>query len=246
MLYKSKANRIGVESLAVLGLRIIDTVNKSGLEDAKVSNQFLSFEEVNGRYQEAVSPNNLKQQKKAIDALFNERKALFEEIYVYLQGLLNSPEAEMKSAANLLFEKVNMYGKSFGRLKIADQSLRYIRIIESLKKPEFNAALAKTLLTAKISQLDQIQLNYEDLYMGLGNTQSEKTAPSNIRKEMQDALKLYIDEVRWMATRMNTEPWNTLYKNLEQRFEEVNVSTTRQKPKDNTSASTVSSTESVV
>ena len=91
----------------------------------------------------------------------------------------------------------------------------------------------KTLLTEKIATLDQVQLDYEDMYMGSGNSKSAKVAPSNIRKEMEGAIKLYIDEVHWMANRMETESWTMLYKNLEQRFNEVNVSVTKQKP-DNT------------
>ena len=237
MNYKSKANRIGIFSLALLALRIIETVIKSGIKEARESKLFLQVEEVSGRFQTAVEPGNRKQQKEAIDAKFTERRNLFDEIYIYLQGLLNSPDAEMKSAATLLFEQINKYGKYFGQFKIADQSLRYIRIIESLKKDEFNDAFTKTLLTAKFAALDQLQLDYEELYMGLGNAKAISIAPSNLRKEMENALKVYVEEVRYMAETINTEAWKTLYINVCQRFDEVNVSATRKKS-DNSSDAT--------
>jgi len=237
MNYKSKANRIGIYSLALLALRIIETVIKSAITEARESKLFLQVEEVSGRFQAAIEPGNRKQQKEAVDAKFLERRNLFDEIYTYLQGLLNSPDAEMKNAATLLFNQMNKYGRSYTQLKIADQSLRYIRIIESLKKDEFKDAFTKTLLTAKFAALDQLQLDYEELYMGLGNTKAISTAPSNLRKEMENALKVYVDELHWMAGSYDTEAWNALYKNVCQRFDEVNVSATRKKT-DNSTDST--------
>lgn len=130
---KTKANRIGNESLAQLGMRIIDTVDKSGIEDAKVSKYFLNLEDVNARYQIAIEIGNEKQVKKAIDDKYKERYEVFCQMYLYIQGLLNSPDTEMKAAAIILFEQLKKYGKNFSKDKIADQSLHYGLIIEALK-----------------------------------------------------------------------------------------------------------------
>ena len=227
MNYRSKTNKINNESRAMLALRMIDTVNKSGIEDAKVSNAFVQLTDVNARYQIAIEPGTAKQVSQSITDKYKERTALFTEMYDYLYGLLGSPDAQMKAAATLLFEQFSKYGKNFGKYRLADQSLRYIRIIESLKQPEYAAALAKTQLTDKLAVLDQLQLDYEELYMGRGNTYATKVAPSSLSKELNDAIKLYMDEVNWMATRTNTEAWITLRNNLQRRFDEVNVSVTR-------------------
>jgi len=229
MLYKSKANKIGNQSLAILGLRIIDTVNKSGIEDAKTTKKFQILVEVNDRYQIAIVPGDAKQVSESIKILFKARKVMFNDIYSYLEGLLKSPDVEMREASVLLFAVISKFGKSFHQIKIADQSLRFIRIIESLKKPEFDSALAKTLLTDKLASFNQVQLDYEDLYMGNGNVLSIKIAPSNLRKEMENAIKSHFDEVHWMADSLETELWQSLCKNIEKRFEEVNVSLSRQR-----------------
>jgi hypothetical protein len=228
MKFKSKTNKINNESRAMLVLRIIDTVIKSGIQAARVSKLFLQLEDVSARYQVAIEPGNDKQVKSAITALYKQRSNLFLETYTYLEGLLNSPDIDMKTAATMLFEQVSKYGKSFNRSKIADQSLRYIRIIESLKKPEYAAALTKTMLTEKVALLDQVQLDYEELYMGRGNNSATKVAPTSLRNELNNAIKLYMEEVNWMAGRENSEEWNTLKTNLQQRFDEVNVSMRKQ------------------
>jgi hypothetical protein len=228
MKFKSKTNKINNESRAMLVLRIIDTVIKSGIQAARVSKLFLQLEDVSARYQVAIEPGNDKQVKSAITALYKQRSNLFLETYTYLEGLLNSPDIDMKTAATMLFEQVSKYGKSFNRSKIADQSLRYIRIIESLKKPEYAAALTKTMLTEKVALLDQVQLDYEELYMGRGNNSATKVAPTSLRNELNNAIKLYMEEVNWMARRENSEEWNTLKTNLQQRFDEVNVSMRKQ------------------
>jgi len=226
---KTKANRVGTQSLAILALRIIDTVIKSAIYEARESKQFLNLVEVNGRYQMAVEPGNDKEVSEAIKTLFMDRKTMFGGTYSYLEGLLKSPDVEMRTAATLLFGVVNKYGKNFSSLKIADQSLRYIRIIEALKRPEYNDAIYRTLLNERIGTLDDLQRRYEELYMGSGNDAAAKVAPSNLRKEMENAIKLYADELKWKANSAGTEAWSTLYLNVEQRFNEVNVSVARKK-----------------
>jgi hypothetical protein len=247
MLFKSKANRVGNKSLAALGLRIIDTVEKSGIDEARSSKQFLILKkEVNGRYQIAIVPGDSKEIADNIQALFSERKLMFLDAYDYVQGQTKSPIPDVKEAATILFRELNKFGRTFYKVKIADQSVQYIRIIENLKKPEFQPAVTKISLSDKLSRLDQIQLDYESLYLGKGNSDSTNVAPSNIRKEMQQAVKLYLEELRWLANTNETVQWQTLYRNVEQRFNEVNVSLTRKKTDttDSTTATTTSTTTS--
>lgn len=230
MNYKTKINRISNDSRAMLALRIIETVNKSAIEAASQSKLFLQLVGVNKRYQVAIEPGNSKQVKIAIDALYAQREQLFEETYVYLEGLLNSPDPAMKAAATLLFEQVNKYGKNPGNTKVAGQSLRYIRIIEAVKRPEFADALATTKLTERFTLLDQVQLDYEDLYMGRGNNSATRIAPTRMTNEMNNSIKLFMDEVMWMAAREETPEWITLKANLLKRFDEVKVTPRRQPP----------------
>jgi len=232
MNYKSKANKIGIESLALLGLRIIETVDKSGIGEAKESKQYIELESVNARYQKSIDKDNEKEASSAIKSLFKLRSELFDDMYNYLNGLMKSPDSETKDAANLLFQHISKYGKNFDKLKIADQSFRYIRIIEALKKPEFEAAVIKTMLTERIATFDQTQRDYEDFYMKRGNDSKRRVAPSALRKEMVTAIKSYMDELKWMANSKGTIPWITLRNNVEKRFDEVNVSKTRKLSED--------------
>lgn len=91
MKYKSKTNRINNESGAILALRIIDTVTKSGIEDALTSKSFTQLVDINSRYQIAIEPSNDEQIKLAIKNLFNNRGTTFSEIHSYTEGMLNSP-----------------------------------------------------------------------------------------------------------------------------------------------------------
>ena len=229
MSYKSKANRVGNISLAALGVRIIDTVAKSGIDQATSSKQFLVLQEVNSRYQASIVPGDAKQVSDSIKVLFKSRRVLFDEMYEYVKGQTKSPSPEMKEAALLVFERLNKYGRSYSQAQIADQSVKYIRVIEGLKKSDIAAAVTKIMLTAKVAQLDQLQLDYEDLYLNRGNNSAVRVAPSSLRKEMQETVKLYVEELRWLTNTYDTEEWRALYRNVEQRFSEVNVSNTRKK-----------------
>ena len=82
MKYKSKTNRINNESGAILALRIIDTVTKSGIEDALTSKSFTQLVDINSRYQIAIEPSNDEQIKLAIKNLFNNRGTTFFELWL--------------------------------------------------------------------------------------------------------------------------------------------------------------------
>jgi hypothetical protein len=227
--YKTKANRVGNTSLAALGLRIIDTVEKSGIDEARSSKQFLVLKEVNNRYQLAIVPGDNKTVQNQIRTLFIERKTEFLDMYDYTEGQTKSPVPEVKNAAEAVFKELNKFGRVYDRVKIADQSVQYIRIIENLKKPELQTSITKISLTEKLAGLDQTQLDYESVYLGKGNNNAASVAPSNLRKEMQNAVKTYVEELKWLTNTYETAEWQALYTNVEQRFNEVNVSLTRKK-----------------
>ena len=227
MKIKTKASKVGIESLGALGIRVIDTVNESDIVDATTTKQFLELVEVNDRYQEALEPVNVKEVSDAIDTVFEQRNFKFSAMYVYVNGLLNSPDVEMQAAAKQIFDHLNKYGKNFSRFKLSDQTLHYNHIMESLKRAEYQPALIKMLLVNKVAELDQLHLDYELLYRKRGNSSVSYVAPTYLRIEMEKAVKLYLDEVRWMASQNNTEPWITLSLNVEKRFIELNPSVSR-------------------
>ena len=222
MKIKTKASKVGIESLGALGIRVIDTVNESDVELATSTKQFLELVEVNNRYQEALEPVNQKEVSDVIVALFEQRNVLFGAMYVYVKGLLNSPDVAMQAAAKQIFDHLNKYGRNFSRFKLSDQTLHYNHIVESLKKAEYQPALVKTLLVTKVAELDQLHLDYESLYRKRGNSSVGYVAPTYLRIEMEKAVKLYLDEVRWMASQTKTEAWITLSLNVEKRFLELN------------------------
>lgn len=221
--YKTKASQLTNDSLVILAIRIIETVNQSGNNAARTSRYFLQLVESVNSYKENANSSNMLLLSKAILLLFNKRKALFDDVYDYLAGLLKSPEESMKVAAVQLFDVVSRFGQQFYKVKIADQSLRYMRIIETLKKAEYEGAITKTLLTDRLSQLDDIQMEYENLYMGRGNDKSMAIAPTTIRKEIEAGLKLFYDEMCWNSKLIGTAEWMTLCRNIESRFDEMSV-----------------------
>ncbi len=242
MFYKSKTNKVGNTSLAALGGRIISTVEKSGIDEARSSKQYVILEEVNNRYQQAIMPDDVKQLSENINSLFNQRTEIFLDMYEYVKGLTKSPAPDTKLAALKVFSILNRYGRVLTNVKIADLSVRYIRIIEGLKRTDVAPAVNKVMLTAKLAEFEQIQLDYEDLYMGRGNDSTVRVAPSSLRKEMQEAVKLYVEELKWMANGADTEAWHTLYRNVEQRFNEVNVTATHKKADTSTETPNTSGT----
>lgn len=46
---------------------------------------------------------------------------------------------------------------------------------------------------------------------------------------MQEAVKSYAEELKWLSNNHNTDNWRTLYTNVEQRFNELTVTPNRKK-----------------
>lgn len=75
-----------------------------------------------------------------------------------------------------------MYGKSFKQERIADQTVRYIRIIETLKGADYTAAIAALNATELFAELSEAQTMYEDLLPG---TWQQAIAESANRRDAQ-------------------------------------------------------------
>ena len=226
---KSKANKVGTIALAALSVRVIDTVMKSGIVEATHSKQFVNLLGLNSRYQVAITPNGRLQKSEGLKQLFKLRNKTFVDIYGYVDGQTKSPLADVKLAADKVFVVLNKYGRKISKARIADLTIRYIRIIDLLKMAEMEEALTKISLTDKLAEFESIQISYEELYMELGNEFSERDTPTSLRKEMQNAVKTYADELKWLANNQDTDDWKTLYANVEQRFNEMTVSQSHKK-----------------
>ena len=223
--FRSKTNKVNNKTLDALAARVIDTVIKSGNSDAKVSKRFLLLLALYKRYRQAILLGDEDQLKLAVKAIYKLRSELFAQMYGYLEGLTNSPDADMKAAAILLFRQVNRFGKSFSKLRLADQTTQYRTIIEALNRPEFTIALVKTLLTDKLSAIEQSQGEYEQLYTGFTDINSVIVAPTTLRKELIESIIQYVEEVNILASQVDTPEWYSMCSNLQNRFDEVSITT---------------------
>ena len=198
MKYKSKVTRVTNETLATLGNRVIETVNNSGIEEAVDSKQFQQLLEVNASYQEATNPLNVKQMSSDINNSFDERYRLFQNLIIYIKGMTLSNDEEVRNAALKIWVEISKFRMNFSKLRKADMTLRYIRIIESLKMTELADAILKVKLTEKLNALEAVQLEYESLYINRGNLVAGKVTPSNLRKKIEKELKKHLDETAYI------------------------------------------------
>ena len=211
------------EAIAAVGVRVIDTIEKSGSEEVKQSALFAQLKDVNMRYQSSVEPNGSKLLTDAIEAKYKERETLYIDFYELAFGLQKSRIVAVKEAATVVFKILNMYGKSFKGEKKSDQTVRYLRIIETLKETENAEPIATINATELLAELNVAQTMYEDLYLGRGNRLSLKTPSKEIRKEMNEAVKDIVEEIVLNAKKYPKEANISLMKNIEQRFNEVYI-----------------------
>lgn len=220
---KSKIHKMSSETVATVGLRLIETIEKSGTEEVKNSIYFSQLKEVNNRYRKAIEPVD-KATKMAISGFFDLRREVFANMYDMVRGLTSSRIASDKAAAVRLFSVLNMYGvKSFINIRKADLTQRYKTIVEALKQPKFAADIEQLKLSDMLTELEVAHSTYESMYRAWGDAQSLRIPSAQMRQEMNTALKNIIDEVSFLSGKYPTEANIVLSKNIEQRFAEVYV-----------------------
>lgn len=219
--FKTKASKLSNETLVMLAMRVLETVNQSSVDTAKNAIYFARLNAAIQRYMSTIGTSSEQQFSREITLLFDKRKQFFDGIFIYLKGLCLSPDTEMRLAAELLFEVVNRFGLGFKQQKISDQSLYYMRIIETLKKTDYVAALTKTMLTDKLTAIDNVQMEYETLYMSRGNSKTISKVANELCSEIGHELKLFYDELNWAITVNSTEEQISLRTNIETRMNEI-------------------------
>ncbi len=239
--YLSKTSRISIESLDTLGQRIIDTVNSSVIAEAKISKYFIQLIEVNNRFRQALTPPDYKELTVDIGAKQNQCEDAYLDIYDYLKGLQKSPDAEISIAATKLFGIVGMYGRKYLHIKAADRISRYSRILTELQKEENSAAVSKTMLTTKLTDFATSFQEHEIAFRERGNIRKANKSASSLRAEMEEAVKLYLEDLQWQTRKTDTEKWRVLCSNVEARFDEMNVSRGQRRTASNNSTVRTSS-----
>jgi predicted metalloendopeptidase len=116
------------------------------------------------------------------------------------------------------------------------QSFRYIRIIEALKQPELSAALVKTQLAARVEELDSVQREYENQFSIRSTKLKVKVTASALRRELNEAIRLHIEELKWLAVQTGSEAIRKLCIEVNARVDDLTVSSQKNDTVDDTEA----------
>ena len=238
----SRISKASNESVAMLSKRVLEAVEQSNIQEALNGKAYMAHAELSSQFAKAAEKLKRKELSEPVNKNYNDRRDLFAAMYVYAKGLCNAPDAEMAEAAQQVFKALNMYGQFLGNLKVEVQSFRYIRIIEALKQPELAAALTKMQLTAKVAELDSVQRTYENQFADRSTKIKGNVSASSLRKALNEALKLHIDELNWLARQTDSEALRKLCFEANARVADLVMSSQRNGTEDETGTDTTEQT----
>ena len=201
----SRISKASNESAAMISKRILEAVEQAGIQEALNGKAYQAHTEISLQFAKAAEKLKRKELSKPVNKYYADRSLLFSVMYQYVKGLCNAPDAEMAEAAQQVFKSLNMYGQYLGNLKVEVQSFRYNRIIDALKQPELAAALTKIQLTAKVAELDDNQRAYENQFVERSNKIKSNVSATSLRKSLNEAIRLHIDELNWLARQTESE-----------------------------------------
>jgi predicted metalloendopeptidase len=235
----SRISKASNESVAMLSKRVLEAVEQSNIQEALNGKAYLAHAELSSQFAKAAEKLKRKELSEPVNKHYNDRRDLFAAMYVYAKGLCNAPDAEMAEAAQQVFKALNLYGQFLGNLKVEVQSFRYIRIIEALKQPELVAALTKMQLTAKVAELDNVQRAYENQFADRSNKIKGNVSASSLRRALNEAIKLHIDELNWLARQTESEALRKLCFEVNARVADLVMSSQRNGTEDETVTETL-------
>lgn len=238
----SRISKASNESVAMLSKRVLEVVEQSSIQEALNGKAYMAHAELSSQFAKAAEKLKRKELSESVNKNYNDRRDLFAAMYVYAKGLCNAPDAEMAEAAQQVFKALNMYGQFLGNLKVEVQSFRYIRIIEALKQPELAAALTKMQLTVKVAELDSLQRAYENEFADRSNKIKGNISASSLRRALNEAIKLHIDELNWLARQTDSEALRKLCFEVNARVADLIISTQRNLTENETGTATTEQT----
>lgn len=228
---KAKITKMSNNSLGTLAERIIQNIDASTVVEVKTADFYNLAVAVYERYKTATTKSE-KKKDDIIDLEFQNRKVIFLEFRKYLQGLQISPDDDVKTSANNIFAEINRFGRNFVNNKNADQSHIYSQIISGLKKSELTADVENLKLNAKVLQFETAHRNYEAEYMQWGNFRKSAQTATNLRKDVESALKNLIEELDWLLRKDPSEAFKNLHTSIYARIDEINLTNTKNKTDD--------------
>lgn len=212
------------ESIGILSIRLIETINNCGIDDATVSKQYENFSNLNDAYQLALNNPNRTLLTQEINELENLRNEALIDIFSFLNGQSKSRIASTKTASNTLLAKIEKFEPPFIHLKKGERSLRYEHAAQLLKETEaYNTA---TTLNMKelIDDFLEYHTAYETKHKLRTDLLKSTLSPTSIRSDLNRAIIDYIKEVEIMEQRTGEEAWKLLLQNIENRCSEITLS----------------------
>ena len=160
----------------------------------------------------------------AINEKFDYRKQQFNNFYVVTSGLMLSKDATVQAAATKVFSVLNMYsGIGFKDLSKSAHTQRYATIVETLSQAEYTEAITKLDVGDYLSELADANTAYEAMFLARGNKRSMRIPSTEMRTEMNNALKAVTDEVKMFVLKDSTDANKELLNNVIRRITEMYV-----------------------
>jgi len=220
---KTRINGLRSEDIATVGMRVIETIEQSVAEELIKSYLVTQLIEVTNRFRSAIKPYN-KEEMAAINEMFNERKKRFNNFYVVISGLMLSKDATVQATATKVFSVLNMYrGIGFKDLSKSAHTQRYTTIVETLSQGEYTEAITKLDVGDYMSELADANTAYEEMFLARSNKRSNRIPSTEMRTEMNNALKAVTDEVKMFVLKYPTDANKELQNNVIRRITEMYV-----------------------
>ncbi len=209
------------ETAAMISIRVIELVANSNIAEAMSGKAYMAHAEISAEFEKTTQGLNRKELSIPVNKYYNERHELFNNLYDYSKGQLNCPEASAAQAALQVFKVLNMYGSYFKGAKVEVQSLRFKQIINGLKAPEMTAALTKLGILDKIDLFETAQSEYEKALAARSNKLKNNVSASSLRKKLNAAFKLHIEELQWFERQTESADIQKLNAEINIRINEI-------------------------
>lgn len=207
--------RLRTVTLAGLAERLI-SASKEGNYTISISEHPLlkALEEEYKQYKNLVAKQTFSGKGAEVARADKERDKLFVGLKNYLKGYLGLPQLPHQTEAQALYEAFKLNDLNLDKKSYTDQTVLLDKLIAALDAGTNKAGLKALNLESIFTELKQKQAAFVALMAEQTEANAElrlTKSASAVRKDLEQALRAYIDFVAVMKTQPE---WTALYKEL--------------------------------
>jgi len=220
----SPITRLPIAAIGAAGNMMVDSADKTNSPEVTSCSAYTTLKETNQRYQASIGKQTGSFETKTVVAADKQRDFAVVGIRENVHSKLFWPDSHIAEAANHLEPMVHKYAGNIENEPYNEESTYIHSFLAKLAEPEWQQDIDLLGIRPLIEHLAKMQQNFEQVQRNRAVSSasiSEVKAASNLRRELENAIRGFMKFAEAMDTVNPGGVWHQLTLTIHQQLEEI-------------------------